>query len=246
MPAAHALTTRLTSFTGSLDLWHRHLGHLSTNAITHMADEELVTGMSITDRDPREHPCKPCLEGKQTREVICKEATSHTDHVLGCIFSDVCSLLPTLSHKGFKYFVTFIDNRTRYVSISPLKKKSEVGKHLKAFVSRAEMDTRHKVKILCLDGGGEYTAGHVQQFLKERRIKHEMMTADMPQHNGVMERLNCTLLDRVQAMLSDVTLPDSYWLEALNYAIHLHNVSPTITLPMTPMEAYSGTKPDIS
>jgi len=211
-----------------------------------MADEELVTGMSITDRDPHEHPCKPCLEGKQTREVICKEATSHTDHVLGCIFSDVCSLLPTLSHKGFKYFVTFIDNRTRYVSISPLKKKSEVGKHLKAFVSRAEMDTGHKVKILHSDGGGEYTAGHVQQFLEERRIKHEIMTADKPQHNGVVEWLNCTLLDRVRAMLSDVTLPDSYWLEALNYAIHLHNVSPTITLPMTPMEAYSGTKPDIS
>src|SRR6266851_376162 len=160
-----------------------------------MADEELVTGMSITERDPREHPCKPCLEGKQTREVICKEATSHTDHVLGCIFSDVCSLLPTLSHKGFKYFVTFIDNRTRYVSISPLKKKSEVGKHLKAFVSRAEMDTRHKVKILHSDRGGEYTAGHVQQFLEERRIKHEMMTADTLQHNGITEWLNRTLLD---------------------------------------------------
>ena len=161
-------------------VWHRHLGHLCATTVTCMADEDLMTGMTITDREPREYLCELCLEGKQTREVICKEATSHADHVLGRVFSDVCGQLPTLSHKGFKYFVTFVDDKTRYVSISPLKEKSEVGKHLKAFVSKAKLDTGCKVKILCSDGGGEYTTGHVRDFLKERRISHKMMTADMP------------------------------------------------------------------
>jgi hypothetical protein len=40
-PSAHALTTQLTSSTSSLDLWHRHLGHLYYNAITRMADKGL-------------------------------------------------------------------------------------------------------------------------------------------------------------------------------------------------------------
>ena len=66
----HALTTCLTSSTGSLDLWHHCLGHLHTNAITHMADKGLVTGMTISNRDVPYGPCELCLKGKQTREVI--------------------------------------------------------------------------------------------------------------------------------------------------------------------------------
>jgi hypothetical protein len=89
-------------------------------------------------------------------------------------------------------------------------------------------------------------AKHVQQYLKDHSITHEMMTADMPQHNGIAERLNCMLLDKTQAMLSDANLPESYWLEALNYAILLHNVSPSKSLGTTPTEAYTGTKPDVS
>jgi hypothetical protein len=67
-----------------------------------------------------------------------------------------------------------------------------VGKHLKAFVSKAKLDTRHKVKVLHSNGGGEYTVGHIRDFLKECRISHKMTTADTLQHNGIMEQLNCT------------------------------------------------------
>lgn len=97
-----------------------------------MADEDLVTRMMLMDREPHGHPCEACLDSKQTHEVICKEVTSHADHTLGCVFSDMCGPLPTLSHKGFKYFVTFIDNKAHYISISPLKEKSweSTSRHL--------------------------------------------------------------------------------------------------------------------
>jgi hypothetical protein len=97
-PSAHVLTTRLTSSTGSLDLWHRRLGHLHHNAITRMADEELMTGMTISDREPRAQPCELCLEGKQTRGKIHKTTSTRSEHVLGRIFSDVCGPLPTQSY----------------------------------------------------------------------------------------------------------------------------------------------------
>jgi hypothetical protein len=48
-------------------------------------------------------------------------------------------------------------------------------------------------------------------------------------------------------MLTDADLPDSYWYDALTHATHLHNVSPTRALDdMTPEEAWSGNKPDVS
>jgi hypothetical protein len=59
--------------------------------------------------------------------------------------------------------------------------------------------------------------------------------------------MNRTLLDRVCSMLSDAGLPESYWLEALQYAALFHNVLPTRTLDCaTPEEAWSGNKPDVS
>jgi len=211
-----------------------------------MADEELVTGMMISDREPCAQLCEPCLKGKQTCEKIHKTTSTHSEHVLGHIFSDMCGPLPTQSHRGYKYFVTFTDDKSHWVSIAPLKEKSEVGHHLKTFITKAELETGLKVKALRSDGGGEYTAKHVQQYLEDRGITHEMTTADTPQHNGVAERLNRTLLDKTRAMLSDANLPKSYWLEALNYAVLLHNVSLSKSIGTTPTEEYTGTKPDIS
>ena len=211
-----------------------------------MADEGLMTSMTISDREAPAGPCELCLEGKQTREVICKATTTRAKHVLGHVHMDVCGPLPTPSHRGYRYFVTFIDDSSRYASISPLWHKSEVGKLLKVFITQAELETGQKVKSLCSDGGGEYMANHVQQYLEECGIKHEVTTADTPQHNGVAERLNRTLLDKAHTMLADAQLPKSYWLEALNYATFLHNISSSHSITTTPTKAYTGTKPDVS
>jgi hypothetical protein len=47
-------------------------------------------------------------------------------------------------------------------------------------------------------------------------------------------------------MLANVNLPKSYWLEAINYATFLHNLSPSRSVITTPSELYTGTKPDVS
>ena len=52
-------------------------------------------------------------------------------------------------------------------------------------------------QILHSNGGGEYTTSSVQTYLKHKGIKHEITTPDTPQHNGVAERMNWTLLDKV-------------------------------------------------
>jgi transposase InsO family protein len=162
------------------------------------------------------------------------------------MYSNMCGPLPTVSHCGYRYFITFVDDSSCFASVFPLREKSEVSKTLKAFISWAELETGQKMKVLYSDGGGKYLAGHLQQYLQERSIKHKITTANMPQHNGMAERLNRTLLDKVRAMLTNADLPKPYWLEALNYATLLHNVSPSHSVPTTASEAYIGTKLDIS
>jgi hypothetical protein len=113
------------------------------------------------------------------------------------------------------------------------------------FVTCTKLDTGHCVKALCTDGGGEYTRKVAQRYLASKGIKHEMTTAHTPQHNSVTEHMNWTLLDKVCSMLSDTNLPQSYWFDALKYAVAIHNMTLMRTLDnMTPDEAWSGNKPD--
>ena len=136
---------------------------------------------------------------------------------------------------------------SRKVFVAGLRQKSDVTQHLKSFTTRAKLETGKRLRVLRSDGGREYTGETVTKYLEEEEIKHEVTTPDTPQHNGVAEQMNCTLLDKVRAMLLDADLPESYWYDALVYAAFLHNISPTHSLDcMTPEEAWSRNKPDVS
>ena len=45
---------------------------------------------------------------------------------------------------------------------------------------------------------------------------------------------------------ANAALPKSYWLKALNYATHLHNLSPSCSISSTPTQQYMGNVLDIS
>jgi transposase InsO family protein len=242
-----ALVARSSSSKAEVETWHRRLGHLSTDTVVRMVKNGMVKGMEISGTATPTTPCEPCLKGKQTRAEIQKTTETRADTVLGRVFSDVCGKLATRSHRGFEYFVTFTDDKSRKVFVAGLHQKSEVARHLKAFIARTEVETGHRLKVLRSDGGGEYTGGGLGKYLEEKGIKHEITTPETPQHNGVAERMNRTLLDKVRAMLLDAGLPESYWYDALEYAALLHNVVPTRALgDMTPEEAWSGNKPNVS
>jgi transposase InsO family protein len=180
-----------------LATWHRRLGHMHTDAIKHMFEKAMVTGMRLTSDSAPTTPCEPCLKVKQTRKPIQKTTDSRADQVLGRVFSDICGKILTRSHQGFEYFVTWVNDKSRRVSVHGLHHKSEIEEALKAFVSGAEVETGMAVHILHSDGGGEYTADNVQKYLRQKGIKHELTTPDTLQHNGVTECMNRTLLDKV-------------------------------------------------
>ena len=61
---------------------------------------------------------------------------------------------------------------------------------------------RNSVKWIRSDGGGEYIGVEFQNWIKARRIVHEITTAYSPESNGSAERLNRTLLDMARTMMN--------------------------------------------
>ena len=120
-----------------------------------------------------------------------------------------------------KYFVTFVDDHTRYVWAYILKSKDEVFAHFQKWKAQVEKSTGREVKILRSDNGGEYTSKEFNSYLITEGIKHEQTTPHTPQQNGVAERLNRTLIEGVQTMLADSKLLHQFWAVALATMVYL-------------------------
>ena len=82
--------------------------------------------------------------------------------------------------------------------------------------------------------------------LKQCEIVSLLTPPGTPQHNGVSERHNRTLLDIVQSMMSLTNLPLSFWGYALETAAFTLNRAPSKSVETTPYEPWFGKKSKLS
>ena len=98
----------------------------------------MVTGIQISDITPPDPICEPCLAGKQHRGPIPKVAQHRATKPLELIHSDLHGPLPVQAKNGSKYWVTFIDDATRFWSVVTIRQKSDTFAAFKAFKAYAE------------------------------------------------------------------------------------------------------------
>eukprot|EP00253_Pinus_taeda_P036422 PITA_36422 len=80
----------------------------------------------------------------------------------------------------------------------------------------------------------------------ENGIRRYLTNVYTPQQNGVVERMNRTLLGMARSMLTFKRLSPTYWAEAIHTTVYLRNKSPTASLDgITPYEAWFGFKPRV-
>ena len=63
-----------------------------------------------------------------------------------------------------------------------------------------------------------------------KSIKRELIAPYNPSQNGVAERMNRTIQEKVRSMLSNAELPNGFWAKAVATAVHLINWSPSKVL----------------
>jgi hypothetical protein len=68
-----------------------------------------------------------------------------------------------------------------------------------------------------------------------------------PTKNGVVKRMNKTLMDKARSMFNSVGITQELWAEVVNIARYLLNMSPSYVLVDTnPNEVWSGKNPSVS
>ncbi|KAL4383566.1 hypothetical protein GQ457_15G010160 [Hibiscus cannabinus] len=230
----------------SSTLWHRRLGHISIERIKRLVNDGVLNTLDFTDFDT----CVDCIKGKQTNKS--KKGAKRSSTILEIIHSDIC--YPDMDVQGQKYFITFIDDYSRYMYLYMLHHKSEASKAFKVFKAEVEKQCGKQIKIVRTDRGGEYygrytedgqVPGPFAKFLQDNGIVGQYTMPGSPDQNGVAERRNRTLMDMVRSMLSGSKLPKSLWVEALKTAVYILNRVPTKAVPKTPFELFKGWKPSL-
>lgn len=224
-------------------LWHRrlaHLNHVSMKALLNMS-----TGASFLANDKFDK-CVTCINAKQQRKSFKVSKSKLAANRLDLLHTDLCSF----EHESWsraKYMFTIIDDCTRKVFAYFLKSKDGVTAAFEGFRTMIENECDYKIKSVRSDNGKEYCNERFENLLKINGIKHQLTVPYNPEQNGVAERYNRTIVEKMRAMMIDAKCDNRMWAEAANTAVYLINRSPTSKLHgMTPEEKWSGTKPDLS
>lgn len=119
-----------------------------------------------------------------------------------------------------------------------MKNKNEAFEAFKKFRAQVENSSDKKIGTFRTDRGGEFTSKEFNQYCEEAGIKRHLTTPYSPQQNGVVERINRTIIEMARCLLKEKELPLYFWGEALRHLIYLLNrLSTRAVEGVTPYEA---------
>jgi transposase InsO family protein len=242
--AYSAITTN-----NNIDLWHRRLGHLNHRSMISLSG--MADGLHIHRLPPADSKCLDCLKAKATRRTH-RPSDTRASRKGDLVHTDIVAISTMSICGGHKYFITFLDDYSRYLVIVLLQKKSQALDAFTAYDARcANIFGRH-IGTLRSDGrsndkGTEYWSHAFTAYCSEHGIFRQSSAAHSPDENGRSERINRTLVEGANAMLTSARLPASFWAYAVMTKAHLLNRSPHSRIPnMTPYQLWTDLRPDLS
>jgi len=151
--------------------------------------------------------------------------------------------MATVGLMGERYFTTFIDESTGRIAITLLTQKSEVSQGFMQYRTNVEKETGRKIKSLRSDGGGEYIGNQFRRYLTEHSITQHITPPYTPEHNGISERGNRTIMEIVRCLLFDSGMGKEFWGYAALTAVHIINRLPSSAHDQkTPFELWYGSR----
>ena len=119
----------------SLLVWHLRCGHLGYDDLKLLNDKSMINGMPVNTMEVFNRNCEGCVVGKQHRQPFRKKSENNTSQSLELIHSHICGPMNVDSVGSSKFFVTFIDDYSRFITVYMIKQKSEAFEQFKEFIN---------------------------------------------------------------------------------------------------------------
>lgn len=161
------------------------LVHPSYDAV-HRLIKSYDLPLSLSDLN-KEIVCSSCQLGKGKRLPFYASSRLSTSPLWLIHKNDVWNS-PIQSIDGFKYYVIFVDEFSRFTWFYPLTTKFKVFAQIVKFKLMAENQFSTTIKQLQSNGRGDYSSLQFQSFLAKHGIIHKKTYRHTSQQNGLAER----------------------------------------------------------
>ena len=115
-----------------VNVWHMRLGHIGQQRMDRLAKEGMLGQIERVSLPT----CENCLKGKMARKPF--GTGTRSEFPLQLIHSDICGPMNVRARHGGRYFITFIDDYTRYSHIYLISHKSDALACFKKFITLCE------------------------------------------------------------------------------------------------------------
>ena len=134
----------------SYDIWHARLGYVSSGYIKKMKTLGLINNIDYSGLGK----CQICVTYMLTRKT-CGSVTRETK-LLELIHSDLGDLKQTMTRGGKKFYVTFINDYSRFTRVHLLRNKDKAFDMFLSYKAKVENQLNRKIKRIRSDRGCKY------------------------------------------------------------------------------------------
>ncbi|GJZ66406.1 retrovirus-related pol polyprotein from transposon TNT 1-94 [Tanacetum coccineum] len=190
-------------------LCHRKLSHLNFDTINLLSKNDIVNGLPKL-KYVKDQLCSSCKLGKANRSSFKTKYVSSSKGELYLFHMDLCGPMRIESINGKRskgeLYLFHMD------LCGPMRIESINGK--KYILVIVDDYSRYTWTLFMRSKGTEFLNKTLQTYFKEEGIDHQIIIAQTPEQNGVVERRNHTLVKAARTMLSASKLLLFFWAES--------------------------------
>lgn len=156
-------------------LWHVRLGHVNFCYLYRMCNLGLLTKFGFISNNK----CETYIESKFARQTF-NYVLEKTNELLGLIHSALCDFRSTPTRGGKNYYITFMDDCSKFCYVYLIHSKGEALDMFKTYKAKVENQLNKNIKLLRSDRGGEYestlpllnSVHYMELFIKQQHHTH--------------------------------------------------------------------------
>ena len=259
-------TVKALSDAASYELWHQRLAHPGQNIMQNI--HKYVIGIPKL-RGNAFYKCSSCMSAKISKRSIGSSNPTHNkpsintvvkqdDSQLGQHFSMDFGFMRSSSYRdknelgktitsidGYNSYLLIIERKSRFIWIFLTSSKFPPVSAAKSILEKFKSKNTHRT--VRTDQGGELgKSDDFREMISDCGFSLEITGSDASAQNGLAENPNKSLAMMVRCLLYSSEMEAKYWSYALIHATYIKNRLPHATIGITPYEAFTGKRPDLS
>jgi transposase InsO family protein len=154
--------------------------------------------------------CDTCVVTKHKRQPFPRHASYHVQKQLGLVHGDLCSPITPATQGGRHYFLLLVDDTSRFMWAVLLPTNAAAADAIKHVEATVEKESGPMLQALRTDNDGEFTAAEFTAYCADEGIQHHYSVPYSPQQNGMVKRLNQTVVATARALLKQRGMPTEF------------------------------------